>query len=395
LRIDTKSHIAKRMQGIHSEAAFEVFARATALERQGRSIVHLEIGEPDFDTPEAVVKSAIGWLKKGATHYSPTQGVPELREAIAARLSWRHKVQVDAQNIHVSPGTKMMIFACIQAVVDPGDEVISVDPGYPAYEAAVRMAGGVPVLVPAEESNQFRFTVDDLKRRITDRTKLIIINSPQNPTGGVLTLKDLTGVAELAHEHDLLILSDEIYGKIFYEQRPASMLDVPGILDRLMLVNGYSKAWAMTGWRLGFGLIPREVFPAVDLFLNTSVSATATFTQRAALDAAFLPETEAAIDKMVAEFKKRRDVFVDGLNNIPGIRCLKPLGAFYLFPNISALGKSSREIADRLLTEAGVAGLPGTSFGSNGEGFMRFSFANSLSNIEAALERIHTFVSSL
>jgi len=383
------------MQGIHSEAAFEVFARATALERQGRSIVHLEIGEPDFDTPEAVVSSAIGWLQKGATHYSPTQGVPELREAIAARLSWRHKVQVDAQNIHVSPGTKMMIFACIQAVVDPGDEVISVDPGYPAYEGAVRMAGGIPVMVPADESNQFRFTVDDLKRRITDRTKLIIINSPQNPTGGVLTLKDLMGVAELAHQHDLLILSDEIYGKIFYEERPASMLDVPDILDRLMLVNGYSKAWAMTGWRLGFGLIPREVFPAVDLFLNTSVSATATFTQRAALDAAFLPETEAAIDTMVAEFKKRRDVFVDGLNSIPGIHCLRPSGAFYLFPNVSELGKTSKEIADRLLTEGGVAGLPGTAFGRNGEGFMRFSFANSLSNIEAALERIRAFVSVL
>jgi len=383
------------MQGIHSEAAFEVFARATALERQGRSIVHLEIGEPDFDTPVGVVTSAIGELRKGATPCSPTQGGPELREAIAARLSWRHKVQVDAQNVHVSPGTKMMIFACIQAVVDPGDEVISVDPGYPAYEGAVRMAGGIPVMVPAEESNQFRFTVNDLKRRITKRTKLIIINSPQNPTGGVLTLKDLMGVAELANEHDLLILSDEIYGKIFYEQRPPSMLDVPGILDRLMLVNGYSKAWAMTGWRLGFGLIPREVFPAVDLFLNTSVSATATFTQRAALDAAFLPETEAAVDQMVAEFKKRRDVFVDGLNSIPGIRCLRPLGAFYLFPNVSALGKTSKEIADRLLTEGGVAGLPGTAFGSNGEGFMRFSFANSLSNIEAALERIRTFVSTL
>ena len=257
------------------------------------------------------------------------------------------------------------------------------------------MAGGVPVLVPAEESNQFRFTVADLKRRITKRTKLIIINSPQNPTGGVLRLDDLKGVAELAHEHDLLILSDEIYGKIYYEERPSSMLDVPGVLDRLMLVNGYSKAWAMTGWRLGFGLIPREIFPAVDLFLNTSVSATATFTQRAALDAAFLPETESAIEKMVAEFKRRRDFFVDGLNDIPGIRCLKPAGAFYLFPNISALGKTSKEIADRLLAEAGVAILPGTAFGINGEGFLRFSFANSLSNIETALERIRTFVSTL
>ena len=395
MRIDTKSHIARRMQGIHAEAAFEVFARATALERQGRSIVHLEIGEPDFDTPEAIVQSGIEWLKKGATHYSPTQGVPELREAIAKDLSSHHGVQVDSQNIHVSPGTKMMIFACIHAVVDPGDEVISTDPGYPAYDAAVRMAGGVPVLVPVDEANQFRFSLDEIQRRITPRTKLVIINSPQNPTGGVLTLKDLKDLAELAREHDLLILSDEIYGKIYYEDRPASMLDVPDILDRLMLVNGFSKAWAMTGWRLGFGLIPREIFPAVDLFLNASVSASATFTQRAAVDGAFTTDTDKAIGKMVEEFRKRRDVFVDGLNSIPGICCLKPAGAFYLFPNVSALGKTSQEIADRLLNEAGVAVLPGSAFGRNGEGFLRLSFANSLSNIETATERIRKFVTTL
>jgi aspartate aminotransferase len=383
------------MQGIYSEAAFEVLARANALERQGRHIVHLEIGEPDFDTPEAIVDAGIEWLKKGATHYSSTQGIPELREAIATDLSSRHGVEINPQYLHVSPGTKMMIFACIQSVVDPGDEVISTDPGYPAYEAAVRMAGGVPVLVPVDEANQFRFSLDEVKRQITSRTKLVVINSPQNPTGGVLTLKDLKGLANLAQEHDLLILSDEIYGKIYYEDRPASMLDVPGILDRLMLVNGFSKAWAMTGWRLGFGLIPQEIFPAVDLFLNTSISATATFTQRAAIDGAFTKETNEAIEKMVAEFRKRRDVFVEGLNSIPGIRCSKPAGAFYLFPNVSALGKTSKEIADRLLNEAGVAVLPGTAFGANGEGFLRFSFANSLSNIETALQRIRAFVSNL
>jgi aspartate/methionine/tyrosine aminotransferase len=383
------------MQGIHSEAAFEVLARANALERQGRHIVHLEIGEPDFDTPPAIVKSAVDWLRKGATHYSPTQGIPELREAIARDLSSEHGVEIDPRNLHVSPGSKMMIFACIQSVVDPGDEVITADPGYPAYDAAVRMAGGVPVSVPANEANQFRFTVDDVKHRITSRTKLVVINSPQNPTGGVLTVNDLTRLSELAHEHDFLILSDEIYAKIYYEARPASMLDVPGVLDRLMLVNGFSKAWAMTGWRLGFGLIPRDVFPAVDLYLNTSVSATGTFTQRAAVDGAFVPETEKAIESMVAEFRKRRDVFADGLNAIPGIRCLKPAGAFYVFPNISGLGKTSKEIADRLLNEAGVAALPGTAFGTNGEGFLRFSFANSLSNIETALERIRAFVSTL
>jgi aspartate/methionine/tyrosine aminotransferase len=383
------------MQGIHSEAAFEVLARANALEREGRSIVHLEIGEPDFDTPGAIVQSGIEWLKKGATHYSPTQGIPELRAAIARDLSSRHGVQIEPQNIHLSPGAKMMIFACVQSVIDPGDEVISTDPGYPAYDAAVRLAGGTPILVPVDEANQFRFSLDEVKRRITPRTKMIIINSPQNPTGGVLTLKDLKGVADLARKHDLLILSDEIYGKIYYEDRPAGMLDVPDILDRLMLVDGFSKAWAMTGWRLGFGLLPREIFPAVDLLLNTSVSATATFTQRAALDGAFTKETDKAIEKMVQEFRKRRDAFVDGLNSIPGIRCLKPAGAFYLFPNVSGLGKTSREIADRLLNEAGVAVLPGTAFGRNGEGFLRLSFANSLSNIETAIERIRKFVTTL
>ena len=383
-----------RMQGIQSEAAFEVFARANALERQGRSIIHLEIGEPDFDTPPAIVQSGIHWLKKGATHYSPTQGIPELREAVAKRLSSRYPVQIDSQNIHVSPGSKVMIFACIHAVVDPGDEVIITDPGYPAYEAAARLAGGTPVFVRVDEANQFRLSLDEVKRGITSRTKLIIINSPQNPTGGVLTLRDLEGLSKLAHKHDLLILSDEIYENIYYEDRPASMLDVPDILDRLLLVNGFSKAWAMTGWRLGFGLIPPEIFPAVDLFLNTSVSASATFTQWAAIEA-FTAESDRDIGKMVQEFRKRRDVFVDGLNSVPGVRCLKPAGAFYLFPNISGLGKSSKEIADRLLIETGVAVLPGTGFGRNGEGFLRLSFANSLSNIETAIERIRKFVSTL
>jgi aspartate/methionine/tyrosine aminotransferase len=288
----------------------------------------------------------------------------------------------------------MMIFACIQAVVDPGDEVIIADPGYPAYDAAVRLASGVPVLAPIDESSGFRFSIDDVRRRITPRTKLVIVNSPQNPTGGVLTLNDLKGLGALANEHDLLILSDEIYGKIFYEERPASMLDVPGIVDRLMLVNGFSKAWAMTGWRLGFGLIPKDIFPAVDLYLNTSVSASGTFTQWAALEA-FSSDTGAVVEKMVQEFRSRRDFFVDGLNSIPGIRCLKPAGAFYLFPNISGLGKPSEEIADRLLLEAGVAVLPGTAFGPNGQGFLRASFANSLANLEAAVERIRKFVSTL
>src|SRR5215831_9984447 len=382
------------MQGVRGEAAFEMLARATELERAGRSIIHLEIGEPDFDTPEPIIRSGIEWLKKGATHYSPVPGVWDLRTAIATHLSSKHPVRIDPRNILVTPGAKMMIFSIIQTIVDPGDEIICPDPSYPAYEAAIRMAAATPVRVKLEESKQFRFDLNQLARQITSRTKMIVINSPQNPTGGVLTLDDLKKVADLARKHDLLILSDEIYSSIYYGERPASILDVPGILDRVFVVNGFSKIYAMTGWRLGYGIVPADTYQAIDLYINNSISSTATFTQRAALEA-FTPETEKATQKMVAEFRKRRDVFADGLNRIPGIRCLKPLGAFYLFPNISGTGLPSDEFANRLLTEAGVAALPGTAFGDYGEGYIRLSFANSLSNIQAALERIQRFVSAL
>ena len=392
MKLETRGRIAKRMRGVRGEAAFEMLSRANELERQGRNIIHLEIGEPDFDTPDPIVRAGIEWLKKGATHYSPVPGIWELRAAIAQHLSARHPAKIDPKNVLVSPGAKMMIFSIIHSIVDPGDEVICPDPSYPAYEAAIRMAGATPVPVKLEESKQFRFELNELERRITPRTKLIVINSPQNPTGGVLTLDDLKKVAELARKHDLLILSDEIYSEIYYAGRPASILDVPEILDRVFLVNGFSKIYAMTGWRLGYGIVPPDTFAAIDLFINNSVSSTATFTQRAALEA-FTAETENATQAMVSEFHKRRDVFADGLNKISGIRCLKPLGAFYLFPNISGAGLSSDEFANRLLNEAGVAALPGTAFGQYGEGYLRLSFANSLSNIETALERIANFVS--
>ena len=394
MKLDTKGRIAKRMQGVRGEAAFEMLGRASELERQGRSIVHLEIGEPDFDTPDPVVRSAIEWLKKSATHYSPTPGIFELREAVAKHLSSGHSAKIDPKKVLITPGAKMMIFSIIQSIIDPGDEVIYPEPAYPAYEAAIRMAGAKPVPVRLEESKEFRFDLNELARRITPRTKMIAINSPQNPTGGVLTIEDLAGIADLARKHDLLILSDEIYSEIYYGSRPASMLDIPEILDRLFYVNGFSKIYAMTGWRLGYGVVPEDTYAAIDLFINNSVSSTATFTQRAALEA-FTPETAKAAEAMVREFRKRRDVFVDGLNSIPGIHCLKPLGAFYLFPNISGLGKSSEEIANRLLNEAGVAALPGTAFGDYGEGYLRFSFANSLPNIESALERIKGFVKNI
>ena len=394
MKLDTKSRIARRMQGIRGEAAFEMLGRANELERQGRSIIHLEIGEPDFDTPEPVVRAAIDWLRKGATHYSPTPGVWDLRVAIANHLSSKHPVRIDPANVIVTPGAKMMIFSIIHSIADPGDEVIYPAPAYPAYEAAIRMAGAVPVPVRLEESKQFRFDLSELARRITSRTKMIVVNSPQNPTGGVLTFDDLKKIADLAHTHDLLILSDEIYSGIYYGDRPASILDVPGIVERVFVVNGFSKIYAMTGWRIGYGLVPADTFPAVDLFVNNTVSSTATFTQRAALEA-FTPESDAAAEIMVAEFRKRRDVFADGLNSIPGIRCLKPLGAFYLFPNISGVELPSEEFANRLLNQAGVAALAGTAFGDYGEGYLRLSFANSLANIESALERIRAFVADL
>ena len=394
MKLDTKSRIARRMQGIRGEAAFEMLGRANELERQGRSIIHLEIGEPDFDTPEPVVRAAIDWLRKGATHYSPTPGVWDLRVAIANHLSSKHPVRIDPANVIVTPGAKMMIFSIIHSIVDPGDEVIYPAPAYPAYEAAIRMAGAAPVPVRLEESKQFRFDLSELARRITSRTKMIVVNSPQNPTGGVLTFDDLKKIADLARAHDLLILSDEIYSGIYYGDRPASILDVPDIVDRVFVVNGFSKIYAMTGWRLGYGIVPADTFPAVDLFVNNTVSSTATFTQRAALEA-FTPESDAAAEIMVAEFRKRRDVFADGLNSIPGIRCLKPLGAFYLFPNISGVELPSEEFANRLLNQAGVAALAGTAFGDYGEGYLRLSFANSLANIESALERIRAFVAGL
>ena len=394
MKLETKSRVAKRMQEVHGEAAFEMLGRATELERQGRSIIHLEIGEPDFDTPAPVVEAGIEWLKKGATHYSPTPGLWELRVALARHLNSRHPAKIDPKYVLVTPGAKMMIFAIIQSIVDPGDEVIYPDPGYPAYEAAIRLAGATPVPIRLEESKEFRFDLNELARLITPRTKMIAINSPQNPTGGVLTLADLKKIAELARKHDLLILSDEIYSEIYYADRPASILDVPNILDRVFIVNGFSKIYAMTGWRLGYGIVPEDTFPAIDLFINNTVSSTATFTQLAAMEA-FTVESQRVAEEMVQEFHRRRDVFVNGLNSIPGIHCLKPLGAFYLFPNISGTGLASAEFANRLLNEAGVAALPGTAFGDYGAGYLRFSFANSLSNIESALERIRNFVTHI
>jgi aspartate/methionine/tyrosine aminotransferase len=382
------------MLGVRGEGAFETLARANELERQGRSIIHLEIGEPDFNTPERVVQAGIEALRAGATHYSPVAGIPELRQLIARHLSSKHGVEIDPDTVLISPGAKMMIFSVIQTLVDVGDEVIFPAPVYPAYEAAIRLAGATPIPVRLEERREFRFNLDEVARKITSRTRMIVLNSPQNPTGGVLTLDDLKELSALAEKHEFLILSDEIYSEIFYGERPASMLDIQNILGRLLLVHGFSKNLAMTGWRLGYGVIPHDVVSSVTLYINSSVASTATFTQRAALEA-FSEKTMKDVETMVQEFRKRRDVLVEGLNHIPGIRCLKPQGAFYVFPNITGLGLPSRELADRLLNEAGVSVLPGTAFGEYGEGYLRMSFANSLPNIESALKRIEKFAATI
>jgi len=371
-----------------------MLARAKELERQGKSIIHLEIGEPDFDTPPPIVESGIEALKHGDTHYTPSAGTLELRQAIAKHLTGTYGVDIDPATVIVMPGAKMTIFAAIMALIDPGDEVIYQNPAYPAYEADIHCAEATAVPVRLEESKEFRFSVDEVERKVTPRTRMIVVNSPQNPTGGVLTRSDLERLGDIARRYDLLVLSDEIYSDIYYDERPASMLNVPGILDRLILVNGFSKTFAMTGWRLGYAVVPRELVAAITLFVNTSVSCTAAFTQRAAIDA-FTDRTRESVVRMVEEFRKRRDVFVDGLNSITGIRCLRPQAAFYVFPNISALGLPSKEVSERFLSEAGIACLPGTAFGEFGEGYIRFSFANSLPNIEAAIERIRKFAGTM
>lgn len=386
--------IAQRMENVHGEAAFAMLARANELERAGRSIIHLEIGEPDFDTPQPIVDSAINWLKSGATHYTGSAGIFELRSAIADEIQRVLDVEVVADQIVVGPGAKMMLFSIIMSLVDPGEEVIVPNPAFPAYEAAIEIARGKLVPVPLKESNEFRLRIEDLEASITEKTRLLLLNSPQNPTGGVLTTSDLEAIVELASRHDFLILSDEIYSDISYGQRPETMLHFPGIRDRLLLVHGFSKTFAMTGWRLGFAVLPLDFVKTVVLFINSSVSCTAAFTQWAAVSA-FREDTRTAVDTMVSELERRRDKIVEGLNTIDGIRCLRPHGAFYVFPNIADLGIPSSMLADRLLDEAGVSALPGTTFGRYGEGYMRFSFASSLQNIETALERIDRFVGGL
>jgi aspartate/methionine/tyrosine aminotransferase len=381
------------MDRILIETAFEVLVRARALEAQGKSIVHLEIGEPDFDTPKHIVEAAKQALDEGWTHYGPTQGYPELREAVANSVSRTRGVPIDPNNVCIVPGGKPILFFPMLALIEPGDEVIYPNPGFPIYESMVRFLEGVPVPVPLVESRGFSFDLDVLKSKLTDKTKLLILNSPQNPTGGVIPSEDIAAIAEMVRDRDLLVLSDEIYSRIYYGEVPVSIASVPGMLEKTILLDGFSKIYAMTGWRMGYGIMPHWLAEAVNKLMVNSNSCTASFTQRAGIAA--LNGLQDAPDAMVAEFRKRRDAFCGGLNQLPGFRCALPEGAFYAFPNITGTGLSSKELADRLLTEAGVACLSGTSFGEHGEGYLRFSYANSLPNLMEAVKRIGKFLTTL
>jgi aspartate aminotransferase len=366
--------LAERIDRLRVESAFDVLVKARALEAQGRSIIHLEIGEPDFPTPAHIVEAAKKALDDGYTHYGPTQGLPELREAIAEHVSETRKIEAKAAQVCVVPGGKPILFFPMLALLEPGDEVIYPDPGFPIYESMIRFLKAVPVpLNPSEP-------------QLSERTKLVILNSPENPTGEVLSRAALERIAEQVRERDVMVLSDEIYSRIYYGEEPGSIASLPGMQEKTIILDGFSKTYAMTGWRIGYGVMPEWLAEAVNKLMVNSNSCTATFTQRAALAALTGPQDE--VTRMVAEFHKRRDAFCAALNEIKGFRCPIPGGAFYAWPDITATGRSSKEMADVLLNEAGVACLNGASFGARGEGRIRFSYANSLDNLLEAAERI-------
>jgi aspartate aminotransferase len=379
--------LAARMDRIGTETAFEAAARARALEATGRHVIHLELGEPDFDTPRNVSEAAArALLDEGATHYTAATGIAPLREAIADDVRRWKGIEATPDQVVVTPGAKPIMFYAMLALVDEGDEVIYPNPGFPIYESMARYVGGVPVAAPLREAADFRMDPEEIAGLITPRTRLIVFNTPHNPTGSVLTDADIRRLAELAVEHDLVVLADEIYGRLQYEGEPLSIATLPGMAERTITLDGFSKTFAMTGWRLGYGVVPEWLVPSFSRLVINSVSCTNAFAQFGAIEALTGPQD--AADAMRAEFIERRQLMVDGLNAIPGVTCRMPHGAFYTFPNISSFGRSSSQIADHLLYDAGVCGLSGTAFGAHGEGFLRFSYANSRENLAAALERI-------
>jgi aspartate/methionine/tyrosine aminotransferase len=378
--------LAGSMARLGTESAFEVLAKARAVEAAGKHVVHLEIGEPDFPTPPHVIEAGIEALQRGATHYTPPAGIPELREAIADHAGRERGLAIDPAEVVVTPGAKPVMFFGLVALVNPGDEVVCPDPGFPIYASVVSFLGARPVPIPLREANGFAFDLDLLRSEVTARTRLIILNSPQNPTGGVLPRSVLEDIAGLARRHDCWVLSDEIYGRLLYEGEHVSIASLPGMRERTIILDGFSKTYAMTGWRLGYGIMPAELADHVAKLLVNSVSCTAAFTQHAGIAALTGPQD--CVDDMLAEFRARRQLVVEGLNAIPGITCPWPAGAFYAFPNVTALGLPSAALADRLLTDYGVATLAGSSFGPAGEGYLRLSYANSQPNLREALTRI-------
>jgi aspartate/methionine/tyrosine aminotransferase len=379
--------LAGRMSRLGTETAFEVLTKARALERQGKNVVHLEIGEPDFDTPANVVEAGVGALRKGWTHYGPSAGLPELRQAIAEYVSRTRGVKVASDQVLVVPGGKPIIFFTILSFIDEGDDVIYPNPGYPIYESMIRYVGGRAVPIRLREKRDFSLDVDELASLITDRTKLIILNSPQNPTGGVLSRGDIEHIAEAIGDHNIMVLSDEIYSRLLFDGgRHFSILSVPGMQERTILLDGFSKTYAMTGWRIGWGVMRADLAAHMTRLMTNSNSCTASFTQVAGIEA--LRGDQSSVDRMCDEFQRRRDVFVGGLNQIQGFSCRMPRGAFYVFPNTTGTRRRSKALEEALLEEAGVAALSGTAFGAFGEGYLRFSVANSLENLELALERL-------
>ena len=374
------------MSRLGTETAFEVLAKARALEAEGKNVIHLEIGEPDFPTPAYIVEAGKRALDEGWTKYGPTPGIPELREAIAAHISHTRNIEVSAENVCVVPGGKPIMFFSLIALVEAGDEVIYPDPGFPIYESMIRFLGATPVPIPLVESRGFSFDLDTLRDRLSDKTKLVILISPGNPTGGVISREDLGQMGEMFRERDLMILSDEIYSRIWYETQPSSITGFDGMLEKTIILDGFSKTYSMTGWRIGYGVMPVWLAAAVTKLMVNSNSCTASFTQRAALAALEGPQD--SVTAMVRELRHRRDAIVKGLNEIPGFRCTLPAGAFYAFPNVTQTGVPSKDLAALLLNEAGVACLGGGGFGQHGDGYVRFSYANSLPNIREAIERI-------
>ena len=384
--------LAERMSLLGTETAFEVLAKARRLEAEGMDVVHLEIGEPDFDTPANIVSAGTEALQQGYTHYGPSPGFPELRDRIAQEVSETRGISVTGDNVVITPGGKPIMFFTMLALINPGDEVLYPNPGFPIYESMISFVGGVPVPMKLYEHRDFNIDVEEVAGQVTPRTRLMIVNSPNNPCGSIIAKDDLEALAVLARDNDIAVLSDEIYNRFLYEGEHHSISSFAGMRDRTIILDGFSKTYAMTGWRIGYGVMPLELVEPVSRLVTNSVSCTASFTQMAALEAITGPQEDSRI--IVAEFKQRRDIIVEGLGRIPGIRCPRPSGAFYAFPSVEETGMTSQQFADGLLEDAGVACLAGESFGRFGRGYVRFSFANSAENIEKALGRIDSFASS-